>query len=225
MATTSSARHDVLQDTGATFEPAKPVPPLVSPETMRAGGLYTRRPKRRLVLVQPAPVSPAPTPTVYRHGGRLFAEFSAVFWWFLFWAFNGGCTALSFATAAQWFGGKFYVTSPDWLSYWLMVPAGIIVHLMISTMEQHLWQSGRANGTPGERIAALSKLRIAEAVTVGSIDSLTTSWTIYLILIVLGATPSMMLNMIAALLGTAMALVPEPMLRYHGVGLKILAGR
>lgn len=217
MATSANARRDILDPPGATFEPVKPVPPLVPVQRMRYGQMRTRRPVTML------PVQPAPT--VYRHGGRLFAEFSAVFWWFLFWAFNGGCTALSFAAAAQWLGGKFYATLPDWLSYFVMVPAGIIVHLMISTMEQHLWQSGQADGTPSERIAALSKLRIAEAVIVGSIDSVTTARTLVLIVLVLGATPSMQLNVICAVIGTAMALVPEPMLRYHGVSLKTLAGR
>lgn len=218
MATSANARRDILDPPGATFEPVKPVPPLASPRRMRYGQMRTRRPA---TMIQAQPV-----PTIYRHGGRLFAEFSAVFWWFLFWAFNGGCTALSVAAAAQWLGGKFYTTLPDWLSYFVMVPAGIIVHLMISAMEQHLWQSGKPPAdTIQERIADLDPWRVAEAVIVGSIDSVTTARTLVLIVLVLGATPSMQLNVICAIVGTAMALVPEPMLRYHGVSLKTLAGR
>lgn len=205
---------------GATYEPLDAPQPTHTPAGRRGYGRL--RKVRRPVLASTA----APDmPTFYRHGGRLFAEFGAVFWWFLFWLFNGGCTALSIAAAAQWVGGRFYTTLPDWLSYWLMVPVGIILHLMISSMEQHIWQSGQATGSARERIASLSKLRITEAVIVGSIDSLTTARTIRLILVVLGAPIGFVLNIICALVGTAMALVPEPMLRYHGVSLKTLAGR
>jgi hypothetical protein len=167
------------------------------------------------------------TPTMYRHGGRLLAEFSASTLWLLFWIFNGGCTAVTFAALAQWLGGKFTGgAAPVWTSYWLMVPVGVVVHLMISAMEQHLWQSGSTTaGTVGERLARMSKVRIAEAVTVGSLDSITTSRTIRIIALVLGAPAGLALNVFCAVLGTAMALVPEPMLRYHGVGLKTLMRR
>lgn len=196
---------------------AKPVPPLVSPERMRAGGALNRR--------KPVSMAP-PAPTVYRHGGRLLAEFSAVFLWLLFWIFNGGCTAVSFAAAGQWLAGRFYATLPVWASYWFMVPAGIVVHLMVSAMEQHLWQSDSVpQGSIGERIAAMPRLRTAEAVIVGSIDSVTTSRTIRIIAIILGAPVGFALNVICALIGTAMALVPEPMLRYHGFSLKTLVRR
>lgn len=206
--------------TDTTYRPPDvPVPPLMPAVRLRQGAYHTRRPAS---LKPPPPV----VPTIRRPAGRLLAEFSAAFWWLLFWIFNGGCTAVSFAAAAQWLAGRFYAAPPVWVSYWLMVPAGIVVHLMISSIEQHLWQTDtEPTGTVSERLAAMPRLRTAEAVIIGSLDSVTTSRTICLILIALGAAPSMTLNVISAMVGTAMALVPEPMLRYHGVSLKTLVRR
>lgn len=197
---------------------------MLTPAGLRHPGTKLRRvlpPRGATFTPQPEPIQPA----AYDQGGRVLAELSATSVWSLLWLFNGGCTAVAVAAFAQWLAGKItHGQPPFWVSYWLMIPVGVVVHIIVSSIEQHLWRSGEALAeTYRERIEALfQSVRTAEAVGIGAFDAGTTSFTVRLLAWFFGAPNTLATTVWSAIIGTFVALVAEPMVRYHGARLRAL---
>lgn len=207
-------------------------------KAMHKTPLGHRREGAKLRRVDPL-VPQAPEITSYQLAGKTLAEFAAAFLWLSLWLFNGFCTVVAWIVLNHWLCQRLGWAdnpllgparpAPAWLSPWLQVPSGIVVHLLVSAMEQHLWRSATPPApdlTWQERCkAVLASVRTWESVVVGSIDSFTTSRTLVALAVLFGfsgATPTIFW---CTLLGTALALGTEPMLRYHGITLKSFVRR
>jgi hypothetical protein len=169
-----------------------------------------------------------PRPSAYSVGGKTIAEVSAALLWFGLWIFNGICTTLAWLTFVRWIASKLGYNGIA-VDPWLQVPIGVVVHLAISSIEQHLWREldnlPMQPMTLEQRISRLlSNVRTWESVAIGAIDSLTTA---RVLMVVLGwfAVSGLSAIIGAACIGTLLALVCEPMLRYHGNGLRSITRR
>jgi hypothetical protein len=150
--------------------------------------------------------------------------------WLSLWLFNGCCTVAAWVGFNTWLAIHLYwMDSPIWRSLWLQIPSGIVVHLLVSAIEQHLWRSA-SPPTPGLDVVArcqamLRSVRTWESVLVGSLDSFTTSRTLVALTMLFGFGNNLPTIIWCTLLGTALALGTEPMLRYHGITLKSFVRR
>lgn len=200
---------------------ANPAPIRRGPPVKSPAGLRVRRIKAHRRGTIPMPQGPS----AYTLSGKVIAESSAALLWVALWVFNGVCTVLAWLAVVQALYARLGWLDSISLSNWFQVPAGVILHIAISSMEQHLWRS--LDGVPPglmltERVQRMLRdVRTWEAVAVGALDSLTTSRVLVVVLGWLGVAG---LGGIvgAAVLGVALALICEPMMRYHGVGLKVL---
>lgn len=177
-------------------------------------------------MKRPAPV--AQPVTVTARGA--IAESAVAFLWLIGWGLNGLSTvALGWLPFVNWFAGKLGHGDALWLSLWLQVPFGIIVHILISRIEQDLWRQVKppTSATIEERVRLLlTSVRTYEAVVIGSLDTLTAALGVMLFCTMLGYTQSMTLLLTSAVLGTLLAMVVEPMLKLHGAALRqMLWGR
>ena len=173
---------------------------------------------------------PAPGITSYHLAGKTLAEFAAAVLWLSLWLFNGFCTVVAWVSVNTWLATHLrWMQSPIWLSLWLQIPSGIVVHLLVSAIEQHLWRSALPPA-PGLDVIArcktvLTSVRTWESVLVGSLDSFTTSRTLVALAMLFGFSGGLPTIIGCTLLGTALALGTEPMLRYHGITLKSFVRR
>lgn len=198
-----------------------PAPVRRGPQDKTPAGLRVRRIKQHKRGTIPMPAGPS----AYTLSGKVIAESSAALLWVALWAFNGVCTVLAWLAVVQALYARLGWLDSISLSNWFQIPIGVILHIAVSSIEQHLWRS--LDGVPpGLSLAdraqrMLRDVRTWEAVAVGALDSLTTS---RVLLVVLGWLGVVGFGGIvgAALLGVALALVCEPMMRYHGLGLKVL---
>jgi hypothetical protein len=173
---------------------------------------------------------PAHGITSYHLAGKTLAEFAASFLWLSLWLFNGFCTVIAWVGFNTWlFTHLHWMASPIWLSLWLQVPSGIVVHLLVSAIEQHLWRAATPPALGIDIIArckaVLISVRTWESVLVGSLDSFTTSRTLVALAMLFGFSGGLPTIVWCGVLGTALALGTEPMLRYHGITLKSFVRR
>lgn len=173
---------------------------------------------------------PAPGITSYQLAGKTLAEFAAAVLWLALWLFNGFCTVAAWMSFNTWLATHLrWIASPIWLSLWLQIPSGIVVHLLVSAIEQHLWRSATPPAPDLDVVArcnaVLRSVRTWESVVVGSLDSFTTSRTLVALAMLFGFGNGLPTIVWCTLLGTALALGTEPMLRYHGITLKSFVRR
>lgn len=170
-------------------------------------------------------VAIAPRPSAYTVGGKTLAEGSASFLWLVLWLFNGLCTTLAWVAFVNWLAAKLHYDG-IFMETWFQAIIGGAVHLIVSTMEQHLWRELdqsiiRHLSIVGRIKRLFGNVRLYESLLVGAIDSTTTARVILVALGWLGID-GMAAVIHAAWLGTALAMVSEPMLRLHGQSLALL---
>ncbi len=182
--------------------------------------------------------TPASTLRMYKTGGATIqatpqgaiAEAAVAFLWLCGWGLNGLSTvALGWLPFVNWFADRLGHGEAIWLSYWFQIPMGVIIHILISRIEQDLWRQAQppAGATIEERaIRLLRSIRTYEAVLIGSIDSITAALGVLFFCSAFGLDASWTLVFVGGLFGTALAMGVEPMLKYHGKALKqMLRGR
>lgn len=197
--------------------PAPSPPPVVKFDKVRRD--HTPAIHRRNVRrVASGAVAIAPRPSAYTVGGKTLAEGSAFFLWLALWLFNGVCTTLAWLSFVNWLAAKLHYSGVI-MEQWFQAIIGFTLHVFISTVEQHLWRELDQTVIKGltirQRIARLfGNVRVFESVIVGAIDSATTA---RVLLVVLGwfGLSGLTATVHAAWIGTALALVCEPMLRLH----------
>lgn len=166
-----------------------------------------------------------PRPSAYTVGGKTLAEGSASFLWLALWLFNGLCTTLAWISFVNWLAAKAEYSGIV-METWFQAIIGAAIHLLISTVEQHLWreldQSVIRHLSIMARVKRLfGNVRFYESLAVGVLDSTTTA---RVLLVVLGwiGLDGLTAAMHAAWMGTALAMASEPMLRLHGSSLAAL---
>lgn len=182
--------------------------------------------------------TPASTLRMYKTGGAVeavptprgaIAEAAVTFLWLIGWGLNGLSTvALGWLPFVNWFALRLGHADAIWLSYWFQIPAGVAVHILISRIEQDLWRQVQPpkDATIEQRVVLLlSSVRTWEAVVIGSVDSLTAALGVLFFAQAFGVGASWALLLIGGLFGTALAMVVEPMLKYHGAALQAMLWR
>lgn len=169
---------------------------------------------------------PAPAPrTAQRAPVRgAIAEASITLLWAILWGLNGVATVwLGWLPLVHWLAARIGAADSLWLSNWLQIPLGIVLHIVISRIEQDLWRQASAPSAASiedRARALLLSVRTWEAVAFGSFDSATAALGVLMIALIFGAPWGWPLLIASAIIGTTLAMAVEPMLHYHGDGLR-----
>ncbi|HEU4322933.1 MAG TPA: hypothetical protein VFS21_07255 [Roseiflexaceae bacterium] len=157
----------------------------------------------------------------YEHAGLIIAEVAAFILWLIPWALNLFFTALF----VQGIASRLVVAlssvitsvSPEIprfglspVSAWCI---GILAHLMISSVEIHLWRSGRWGDYP-------------VIIGISVLDVMTTVLGVIAFALSLGlAVDSFLARLLSTVISMTVALVPEKRLIQHAVGVYVLLRR
>lgn len=157
----------------------------------------------------------------YSFGGLLFAEFSGFVLWGALWLVNGFFTALVVAQLVQWVvvGVNSFATTVLGFPLALALPAavgwaiGVVVHLVIASIEIHLWRSGRRSTYP-------------TIVAVGTIDVLTSALGLQALGRAWGLPVDGLPYVIAyTILAEAIAIFPERRMVEHALAIRRMVRR